>query len=102
WFMHTSAQITLSDDGRSATLQQANVSLVARLSGPPKARFEVRPCEPLPTSPKPEKQAQNKGLRKLTVHLPETGGLRMGVLFTPLDGQPDAGQPLALKPLSDW
>ncbi len=102
WFMHTSAEITLSGDGRTATLKQAKATLAARLVGSPQTRFEVREADPLPTSPHPEKQARNRGVRKLTVHLPQTGSLRMGVLFTPVDGQAVAEQPLALKPLADW
>lgn len=102
WFMHTRAGITLGSDGRTATLQQGKGSLTAQLLGPPKARFEIRDAAPLPTSPKPEKQAANKNVRKLTIHLPETGSVRLGVLFTPVDGQAGTRQPLTLKPLAEW
>jgi len=102
WFMHTRASVTLSEDGRTATLAQDKAKLTARLVAPAEARFEVRPAEPFSTSPRPESQRANKEFRKLTVHLPGTTGLRLAVLFTPSDDKTDHTRPPEIKPLAAW
>ena len=101
WFMHTPATVALADDGRTATLKQGQATLTARLLGPADARFEVRPAEPLPSSPHPQRQARNDKVRKLAIHLPETRQLRLGVLFTTPEGQAAAGT-TEMKPLGEW
>ncbi len=102
WFMHTRAQATLSDDGRTVTLTRKDKKLTARLLAPADAKFEVRPAEPLPDSPHPAKQADNKGVQKLTVHLPGVSNLRLAVLFQPLTDNADTTQPPEIKPLAQW
>ncbi len=102
WFLHTPASVTLSDDRRTATLEQAGKKLRARILAPSEARFEVRPAEPLPSSPNPEGQRRNRGIRRITIHLPGVSSLRLAVMFTPQDGQ---GGPLwtpEIKPLAEW
>jgi hypothetical protein len=102
WFMHTPAAVTLNDDGRSAVLEQKGVKLAARIVAPAEARFEVRPAEPLPSSPNPKEQRRNNGIRKLTIQLPQVTSLRLAVVFTPL-GTPDDGRKTPeVKPLTAW
>ena len=84
WFMHTSADIQIGQDGTRATLSQGNVHLQARLLAPAKATFTVMEAKPLPTSPHPNKQANNDGVRKLAVHLESVTDLRLVVLLAPL------------------
>ncbi len=100
WFAHTPAEICLSAEGRTATLQQAGKRLEVRLLEPAEVRFEVRPAEPLPTSPNPERQRANRGIRKLTLHLPQATRARLAVLFTP--GEAADQPPPTLEPLADW
>ncbi len=69
WFLHTEADVSLSEDGQLATLQQNGKQLTVSLARPVGATFEVMPAEPLPTSPNPELQASNEGRRKLAIHL---------------------------------
>lgn len=102
WFMHTGAAITLSNDGRTATLEQDGAKLLARIVGPSEARFEIREAAPLPSSPNPEGQRSNKDVRKLTIHLLQAGSLRLAVLFTPVDGKADAEPLPKLQPLAAW
>jgi hypothetical protein len=56
---------------------------------------------PLPTSPNPEGQHENKGISRLTIELNEATTTRLRVLLTPLSGTfvPDAPEE---KPLADW
>ncbi len=73
WFLHTRAKVTISADGRGAELAIGEDRLLVRLvTAPADAKFTVRKAEPLPTSPKPAKQGDNKGVNKLTLHLPDT------------------------------
>ena len=48
WFMHTKADVSLSDGGRKAVLTLGGKRLEARLLSPDSARFEVRPAAPFP------------------------------------------------------
>ena len=102
WFMHTPAEIEVSDDGRTATLRQEGETLEARLLAPSDGQFTVRAAQPLPTSPDPPPQADNEGIRKLTVH--RTGGTdeRIAVLLTPLPEGEERPPLPDVRPLSEW
>ncbi|HUT90151.1 MAG TPA: heparinase II/III family protein [Thermoguttaceae bacterium] len=102
WFMHTPATVALETDGRVATLQQGDSKLRARIVTPADARFEVRPAEPLPSSPNPEGQRRNRDIRKLAVHLPQVRSLRLAVIFTPFDQEPEPVPASEVKPLAEW
>ena len=101
WFMHTQADVILQDGGRSAMLSLGGKKLEARIESPESARFEVRPAEPLPTSPNPAGQKSNSGLRKLSVHLSAAGNMRLSVVFLPPDGESEVFLP-RIRPLSEW
>jgi hypothetical protein len=94
WFMHTPAEIEISSDGRIATLKQGEARLQAAILSPSEARFESRAAEPLPSSPHPEKQNLNRGIRKLTIHIGDARELRLDVLLTPIrDGKEPSTAP---------
>lgn len=85
WFLHTEAQVTLSDGNRTATLTQKGKRFTVRLEEPKDGAFTVMACEPLPTSPNPEKQASNSKRRKLALHLKDVRATRVQVA---LEGLP--------------
>jgi len=99
WFMHTPAQVQLSEDGKTATLTQGTATLQAVLLSPKNARFAVMDAKPLPTSPNPLGQNPNNGIRKLAVHLSQTASMQLIVL---LSLQREVQSPQALKPLMAW
>lgn len=101
WFMHTRADVEVSDDGRSATLRRGGETLRARLLSPSAGRFTVRPAAPLPPSPDPEGQAKNEGVRKLSIHVTGVAEARIAVLLTP---QWSGDQPPVpeVNPLARW
>lgn len=101
WFAHTSAKITISDDGRSATLALAGQRLLARVLTP-EATFLELSARPLWTSPDPSGQATNQGLRKLTVRLPETAATTLAIEFVPLVQGAALPAPEPLTALADW
>lgn len=100
WFMHTSADIQLGSDGRSATLSAEGKQCRAELLGPGSWKFQVMDAKLLPGSPHPEKQAENKNVRKLTVHVEGAASASFAVLLTPQDGKQHSA--LQFQPLSNW
>jgi len=99
WFAHTHADITVASDGRSAELKRNGKRLVATLLAPAGAKFEVVDAVPLPSSPKPTKQAVNQNVRKLTVHLAGTSS-RLAVVLSP--DEASTIKPDAIIPLAKW
>jgi hypothetical protein len=83
WFLHTEAKVALSGDGRTATLSQKGKTFTVRLVEPKDAGFTVMACTPLPTSPNPEKQADNSKRRKLALHLQTVQATRIQVALEP-------------------
>ncbi len=102
WFMHTPAQVQLSEDGRTATLTQGEAKLQVVLLLPKDACFAVMDAQPLPTSPRPSGQNPNKGICKLAVHLKAIGSVRITIAFMPLQGQPPTSLPTLPPPLIAW
>ncbi len=96
WFVHTPAKIALN--GNTATLTIGKEQLIARLLSPAGAKFEKLPAAPLPASPNPEKQKENKGIEKLAIHLPATKETRIVVVFAPAN---DSVKP-DVTPLAKW
>lgn len=105
WFAHgnTGTSMVLDDTGRAATLERNGKLCRAYLLAPADATLTVMDARPLPTSPDPDIQQQNKGIKKLAVHLPKTGDVTIAVLFVPYLA--DESEPVAdrtIAPLGDW
>jgi hypothetical protein len=83
WFAHTEADVKISPDARSAVLEQDGKRLSVRLEAPAGARLGVMEATPLPTSPNPDFQEQNRGRRKLYVHIEGVTNLNLRVRFEP-------------------
>ncbi|TDE97180.1 DNRLRE domain-containing protein [Occultella glacieicola] len=102
WFMHTSADVEIATDGRSAVLTIEGRHLLARfLDAPAGAQFSVMAAEPLPTSPNPDGQAAN-GQSKLTVRLPGVTDLRLSILLEPLPVGGEGEPAPVVTALADW
>ena len=83
WFLHTEARVSLGDHGRTATLTQHGKSFIVRLLQPADIEFEVMNCRPLPSSPNPEPQADNRNRRKLALHMKKVQATRIQVSLEP-------------------
>ncbi len=83
WFLHTEAKVTLNDGGRTAVLSQHGKTFTVQLQEPADAQFQVLDCRPLPSSPNPEPQADNRGRRKLALHLTGVQATRIQVALEP-------------------
>jgi hypothetical protein len=96
--MVTAAEITLSADGRTATLTQRDKTLRAAILAPDDAVFQVTSTRP----PTPEEN-QNEGTAMLTIETtPAAGDVRLAVLLTPSGPHWPQLPPPALTPLRDW
>jgi hypothetical protein len=83
WFAHTQASVTLDPSRRRATLTRDGKRFLAEISNPAAAIFEVREAAPLPTSPNPKGQAENRGRRKLAIKLTGVTNVELTVNFRP-------------------
>ena len=81
WFVQTRASVAPSADGRTLTLAQKGRTIHLRLVEPDSGRFELGPARPLPTSPHPPKQAVNKGVTRIAVHLSKVRKAAVTVRF---------------------
>jgi len=106
WFMHTRADIEVSNGGKSALLTQNGKRLMAHIvSGPATAFFTVKDARPLPSSPEPVANSgrNTRNVRKLSVHLDGVTDLRLAVMLVPLkEGQSKPTQLPEIIPLADW
>ncbi|NQT88856.1 heparinase II/III family protein [bacterium] len=83
WFMHTRAAVAVDADGEGATLSQDGKTLRVEIAAPTDAKLEVLPAEPFPASPNPGIQANNKGCRKLAIHVKNVKKLTLTVNILP-------------------
>ncbi|TVY07751.1 heparinase II/III domain-containing protein [Paenibacillus cremeus] len=103
WFWHTQAQVEVSSDGKTAILSRSGKKLALRLPPDDEAQFKLMNAESLPTSPNPPKQAVNKGIQKLAIHLEGVEQTAITVQIDLMRGSEEQLPPLeAAKPLSDW
>jgi hypothetical protein len=82
WLMHTRAKIDTDEQGRRARLSLKGKTLHAHLLSPDNAAFSVLDAAPLPGTPDPEKQAENKGVRRLAVKLEQVSASRIEIVFS--------------------
>jgi hypothetical protein len=105
WFMHTGAQVQISEDGKSVTLFQAGKRLRMNIiEGPENAHFLLMDAKPLPASPQPEveKISRNYG-RKLAIDFSGAKNFKLAVEFIPLyDNQPPPARLTRSPDLKDW
>ncbi len=71
WFMHTDANISLSDDGKTAVLEKNNKKIKMSILGSNDLKFEIKDAAPFPSTPLPTNGTQNPntGIKKLAIHI---------------------------------
>lgn len=103
WFMHTEAEIVLSEDKKSATLTKNGRQIEARLiSNDSSIEFCIMEAEPLETSPHPETQTENTGVQKLAVKKNDTLEVNMAVQFVPIIGGNPTNEKESYTSLTEW
>ncbi|MDF2506433.1 MAG: hypothetical protein K0Q52_292 [Microbacterium sp.] len=81
WGLHTSAQVEITQTGRSAVLYKDGQRLLVELSASSGVRFRATPAVPSPISPRPE-QDENTGVTKLVVDVPGGSAQTVAVTMT--------------------
>lgn len=77
WGMVTRADVTISDDGQSATLSHSGKAIRVSFLPESDAKFEI-----IPTTPPTEKENQNQGTVMLAIFAePEDGDVTLSVFF---------------------
>ncbi len=94
WFAHTQADISISSDGKTATLTQNGKKLLAQIASPDNAKFTQMNASPLSSSPNPSGQNANEGYRKLVIKLTKTSSASITVFFTPVLSDGNTEHPL--------
>lgn len=101
WFMHTDAEITISDDGKSAILAKGGKSITAKIiCAYDDAVFSVAEAKPLASSPNPAVQQSTDYGKKLAINISGVQSISLAVLFTP---QTSTGiMPEDIIPIEYW
>ncbi len=81
WFVHTQAQVELSDDRRSAILSIGDKKISVQLEASSCGSFTVMDAKPLEGCPNPPGQDKNEGYRKLAIHLSHVSSASICVSF---------------------
>lgn len=103
WFAHTKADIDISEDKKSAILTMNGKKLLAQIMAGDGAEFSVMDAKPLPTSPVIAEQNPNEGVRKLTIHIPQTDSINLAVSFVNYDMKYNAARfDNTFVALDDW
>lgn len=101
WFMHTDADITLSEDKKTATLIKDGETITAKIvMANDKAVFSVVDAVPLDTSPNPVVQQSINYGKKLSVDISGIQSISLAVLFTSSDDTTLAKEDII--PLEYW
>lgn len=98
WFMHTQATVTISADGKTATLQKGDVTINAKILTP-SGTFRVMDAKPLKTSPQNSAQNANSAYRKLAIYFEDVKNLDIAVEFAPADF---GGSSASVIPIAKW
>lgn len=103
WFMHTPAEIEVSEDGKTAMLTQKGKSLRATIVEPANATFYAMAAEPMEGMPSNVFEAVNKGIQKLALNVPDTASTNIMVELMPIYSDFDlTKEPLEYVALDDW
>lgn len=94
WFAHTKANISISSDGKTATLTRGGKTLLAQIASPDNAKFTQMSATPLSTSPNPSGQNANEDYKKLAIKLTKATSASITVFFTPVLDDSDTGKSL--------
>ena len=103
WFMHTLADIDVSEDGKTAILTQKGKTMRATIVEPANATFYAMEAQPMPGTPTNEFQEKNEGVHKLALNVPDTIQTNIMVELMPVYSDYDMEkEPLVFAALDDW
>lgn len=82
-FIHTKADVSLGADNKSAELTLNGKAVTVELLSPSSATLSVMDAVPLSTSPNPDGQNANSGVKKLYVHLQNVSNAEIKLRLSP-------------------
>ncbi|MDE5053946.1 heparinase II/III family protein [Niallia taxi] len=82
WFVHTTADIVLSNDKKTATLNKNGKSFYIKVTSPLDAHFLIWDAKPLSSSPNPTIQSNTGGYKKLALNIKNTKNTSIAVVFS--------------------
>lgn len=97
WFMHTTADVSISGDTAYLTKDDKTVKLEFDTNAD-SAELLVMAAQPLPTSPQVPEQNTNSGYSKVAIKLTSGDYTTLTVKIAPSDDEED----MLLAPLKDW
>ena len=81
WFVHTKAECTVCDNGKTVILQQNNKSICLELKTPENSKFYITDATPLPSSPNIEGQENNDEYKKIAIHISSGQNVTLNILL---------------------
>ncbi|MDX2415191.1 MAG: heparinase II/III family protein, partial [Bacteroidales bacterium] len=81
WFMHTRAEITVSNNAQQVILEKNGKKLMASIQSSKPASFSVVEALPLPSSPTDEYWDPPADMKKLAIHFENIKNLTLNVTF---------------------
>ena len=103
WFMHTQAEIELTDNNKTAILTKNGKRLWVSIISDGDETFQAMDAEPLPIRESPPVQTPNDGYRKLYIHKANSSTFNVSIAFKQL--LQDQTQPNVLPkntPMETW
>ncbi|MDY3030650.1 MAG: heparinase II/III family protein [Clostridia bacterium] len=99
WFAHTDAEVSISDDKKTAVLELNGKYMQAGILGD--GEFEIMEAKPFETSPVIEGQAENSGV-KLSIHLTNYKSGTIEVGFAPINSPGERYSFTKTNALNEW
>ena len=101
WFLHTKASPVVA--GKYVLLSQGGemMKLEFSVTGAGSASLSVMDAAPLPTSPNPDGQEKNTGIKKVAIRVVGSGAVAITVKLSPVLAGAEFA-PLDNTPLSEW
>ena len=103
WFMQTEADVSISEDGKSAILEK-NGKKVKFMFETDAKEYELtaeRPAKPMEVTPKIDGQADNSKYTRIAVKLSGSSDMYIHVRMIP-EGDPESGNAIDNQPIADW
>lgn len=105
WFMHTQADVDISENGKSAVLSKDNKSIWVGIISDGDETFQLLDAAPLPgyVADRPPLETPNDGYRKLAINKKNSDTFKVTVAFKPLNsGQTEPDIKPVMTNMENW
>jgi hypothetical protein len=102
WFLHTDSDVEINENKKEVIFKKENKSLKIEIISPSEAQFILMDAKPLPSSPNPIGQNENKGIKKIALNFKNIDNLKISVILIPLIDNKKTFKIPSLKLLEEW